>query len=36
MTGTLPKDLKIHWPHHVSTLTHAYNCTSPQGLVLTF
>ena len=27
MIGTLPEGLKIHWPQHVSTLTHAYNCT---------
>ena len=27
MTGTLPEELKINWPQHVSTLTHAYNCT---------
>ena len=27
MIGTLPEELKINWPQHVSTLTHAYNCT---------
>ena len=27
MLGTLPEDLKVHWPQHVSTLVHAYNCT---------
>ena len=27
MTRTLPDDLKIHWPQHLSTLLHAYNCT---------
>ena len=27
MIGMLPEELKIHWPQHVSTLTHAYNCT---------
>ena len=27
MIGMLPKELKINWPQHVSTLTHAYNCT---------
>ena len=27
MIGTLPEKLKINWPQHVSTLTHAYNCT---------
>ena len=27
MIGTLPEELKIYWPQHVSTLTHAYNCT---------
>ena len=27
MIGTLPADLKVHWPQHVSTLIHAYNCT---------
>ena len=27
MIGTLPEELKVHWPQHVSTLTHAYNCT---------
>ena len=27
MIGTLPKELKTNWPQHVSTLTHAYNCT---------
>ena len=26
MIGTLPEELKVHWPQHVSTLTHAYNC----------
>ena len=27
MIGMLPEELKINWPQHVSTLTHAYNCT---------
>ena len=27
MIGTLPEKLKIDWPQHVSTLTHAYDCT---------
>ena len=27
MKGTLPDELKINWPQHVSTLTLAYNCT---------
>ena len=27
MLGTLPEDFKNKWPHHVSTLTYAYNCT---------
>ena len=27
MLGTLPEDLKVHWPRHGSTLVHAYNCT---------
>ena len=27
MLGTLPAELKQKWPEHVSTLTHAYNCT---------
>ena len=27
MIGTLPEELKINWPQHVSTLTHSYNCT---------
>ena len=27
MIGTLPPDLKVDWPQHVSTLTHGYNCT---------
>ena len=27
MIGTLPENLKVHWPQHVSTLTHAYNYT---------
>ena len=27
MIGTLPEELKINWPQHVSTLTYAYNCT---------
>ena len=27
MIGTLPEELKINWPQHVSTLTHAYKCT---------
>ena len=27
MLGTLPGDFKSKWPQHISTLTHAYNCT---------
>ena len=27
MIGMLPEELKINWPQHVSTLTHAHNCT---------
>ena len=27
MLGTLPEDFKNKWPHYVSTLTYAYNCT---------
>ena len=27
MLGTLPEDFKSKWPHHVSTLVYAYNCT---------
>ena len=27
MLGTLPEDFKNNWPHHVSTLVYAYNCT---------
>ena len=36
MIGMLPEELKINWPQHVSTLTHAYNCTrnNATGLVL--
>ena len=28
MIGTLPDDLKVNWPQHVSTLVHGYNCTT--------
>ena len=27
MLGTLPDDFKSKWPHHISTLVDAYNCT---------
>ena len=27
MLGTLPDDFKNKWPHHISTLVYAYNCT---------
>ena len=27
MLGTLPPEAKVHWPEHVSSLVHAYNCT---------
>ena len=27
MLGTLPKEFKVEWTNHVSTLTYAYNCT---------
>ena len=27
MLGTLPDDFKSKWPHHISTLVYAYNCT---------
>ena len=27
MLGTLPEDFKSKWTQHISTLTHAYNCT---------
>ena len=27
MLGTLPKDFKSKWPHHIRTLTYAYNTT---------
>ena len=27
MLGTLPDDFKSKWIQHISTLTHAYNCT---------
>ena len=26
MLGTLPKEFKVEWTNHVSTLTYAYNC----------
>ena len=31
MIGTLPEKLKIHWPQHINTLTHANNCTRNNG-----
>ena len=27
MLGTLPDNFKSKWPHHISTLVYAYNCT---------
>ena len=27
MLGTLPDYFKSKWPHHISTLVYAYNCT---------